>query len=246
MTGDRHLDWDGCFNVRDLGGVPTEDGRATRRGAVVRADSLDRLTEDGWRALYAYGIRTVVDLRNPEERGPDRGRRPDGVTTVHVPIDDTADTALWTHLWDEGLDGTPLYYRPFLDRKPERCAAAADAVARARPGGVAVHCGLGRDRTGLVALLLLALAGATAEGIAEDCDLSGERVPYVFAALGRPDDAADVRAALARRGATVRSAVLDALAGLDVEARLRAAGLSGEGVAALRKRLAPPSDAPPC
>jgi protein-tyrosine phosphatase len=60
----------------------------------------------------------------------------------------------WRRVWDEGLDGTPLYYRPFLEEKAERCAAAVAALADARTGGVLVHCGIGRDRAGLVALLL--------------------------------------------------------------------------------------------
>src|SRR5262249_47969420 len=64
----RHLDWAGCVNVRDLGGLPTSDGRTTRWRAVVRADNLDRLTPQGWAALDAYGVRTVVDLREDEER----------------------------------------------------------------------------------------------------------------------------------------------------------------------------------
>ncbi|WP_203834165.1 tyrosine-protein phosphatase [Actinoplanes campanulatus] len=58
---DRHLDWDGCCNVRDLGGLPARGGRAVRHGAVVRADSLDRLSPAGWasppRPRHSYGRR---------------------------------------------------------------------------------------------------------------------------------------------------------------------------------------------
>ena len=64
---DRNLDWEGCFNARDLGGLRTVDGRETRWGAVVRSESLDLLTPAGWSALRAYGIRTIVDLRNDHE-----------------------------------------------------------------------------------------------------------------------------------------------------------------------------------
>ena len=137
MTG-RHLDWDGCRNVRDLGGLPAAGGRVTRWGAVVRSDSPANLTPAGWAALRAYGIRTIVDLRNDEERSHPAGVGAAGVATVHVPMDDVDDTGFWREMWDEGLDGTPLYYRPFLERKPERCVAAvaavADAPARRGPG----------------------------------------------------------------------------------------------------------------
>jgi hypothetical protein len=64
MTGNRHLDWDGCHNVRDFGGLRAAHGRETRSGAVVRGDSVDRLTATGWSALLEHGIRTIIDLRN--------------------------------------------------------------------------------------------------------------------------------------------------------------------------------------
>jgi hypothetical protein len=63
-----------------------------------------------------------------------------------VPIDDIADVALWQRLNTSGLNGTPLYFRPFLEAKPGRVAAAICAIARAAPGGVLFHCAAGRDR----------------------------------------------------------------------------------------------------
>jgi protein-tyrosine phosphatase len=97
---------------------------------VVRSDAPANLTARGWSALRAHGIRTIVDLRNDEERTDPVGVGAAGVATVHVPMDDIADGGFWQQVWDDGLDGTPLYYRPFLERKPERCVAA---VADARP-----------------------------------------------------------------------------------------------------------------
>ena len=105
----RHLDWDGCFNARDLGGLPTGDARVTRWGAVVRSDHLDELTPEGWRAVKAYGIRTVVDLRNDDERTAWRPP-PEGIESVHVPFDDIDDAEFWAE-WKSGWQfGTPLYY----------------------------------------------------------------------------------------------------------------------------------------
>jgi protein-tyrosine phosphatase len=60
-----------------------------------------------------------------------------------IPVDDVEDIGLWRRRNEEGLNGTPLYYRPFLDAKPERIAAALTAIAR-MPGGVIFHCGAGR------------------------------------------------------------------------------------------------------
>jgi protein tyrosine/serine phosphatase len=176
VVADRHLNWDGCYNVRDLGGLPAANGRHTRWGAIVRADTPDQLTPSGWAALQAHGIRTIVDLRNHEERPAPTSPGDPGLSTVHLPLDDVADTQFWQYCRDNGLDATPLYFLPFLQHKPERCAAAIAAIANAQPGGVLVHCRIGRDRTGLVALLLLALVGVAPDHIADDYELRGPRM----------------------------------------------------------------------
>ena len=61
----RTLIWDGCVNVRDLGGIPTEDGGVTRSGDVIRSDNIGALTDAGWRALEGHGVVRIVDLRWP-------------------------------------------------------------------------------------------------------------------------------------------------------------------------------------
>jgi protein-tyrosine phosphatase len=228
---ERHLEWAGCRNVRDLGGLPLTDGRATRWRSIVRADSLDRLTPAGWNSLSAYGVRTVVDLRESDERSIDVVR-PAGIAVVHVPVDDNADTAFWYRVTDDDIDGTPLYYRPFLEQKVDRCVAAARAVAQASPGGVVIHCGIGRDRTGLVALLLLALAGATPAAIADDYALSGARLRQHFE---RDDDPVVER--LAARGTTIAAALQSLLSEVDVVACLRDAGLRSSDIDAVRDRM---------
>jgi len=239
-VSERHLDWDGCFNVRDLGGLPTSDGRTTRRGAVVRADALDGLTAAGWDALVRYGVRTVIDLRNDDERGDDAAPRPSAVTTVRIPLDVSEDREFWS-VWDSGPQfGTPLYYRPHLERFPQRSAAAVRAIARAGPGGVAFHCAGGRDRAGQVAMLVLALAGVAPAAVAADYALSGQRLPARYAARGEEDQGVLLDAFLAERGTTAAALVVATLAELDVEACLRAAGVTGEDLAALRDRLVGP------
>jgi hypothetical protein len=221
---DRVLAWDGCTNVRDLGGLRTVDGRMTRLGAVVRSDTPARLTEAGWAALYAYGIRTIITLRTDgmvEDELNFTSRYPD-LVTVQAAIEDITDKEflqLWaaTNLW-----GTPLYYQDALHRWPERHAAVISAVARAQPGGVLFHCIRGNDRTGIISLLLLALAGVTPEDMIADYELS-------------PDpDRAEL---LAGQNSSVRDALLGALAGLNVDSYLGTAGVSQADLAAVRQRL---------
>jgi hypothetical protein len=245
MSLDRHLDWDGCCNVRDLGGLPA-GGRMTRHGAAVRADGLNFLTSAGWSALQAHGIRTVIDLRNDNEIDAmrDVAPRPAGIATVRVPLDDDADTEFWQYCHANDLDGSPLYFQPFLDRKPERCAAAVRAVARARPGGVVFHCGAGRDRTGIVSLLLLALVGVTPDDIIADYELSTARLAPLWAAHGMTDQGPIIAAILRRKNTTARALLLDLLASLDADASLRSAGLTAVDLAAVRARLLEPVAAP--
>lgn len=240
----RVLSWDGCVNVRDLGGLPTRDGGTTRAGAVVRGDTPHRLTDAGWRALVAHGVRTVVDLRWPEELGEEP---PPGVAVrvVHVSLFGERDPTFVARI-DEGLDGEELIaetYLELLDRYRAQFVDAARAVAEAEPGGVLVHCSAGKDRTGLVAALLLAVAGAEPEAIADDYAatepaLAELKRRWVEAAA----DEDDRRQRAARRTPTPAHAMLDVLAGLDeryggAAGFLRAGGLDEERLARLRERL---------
>jgi protein-tyrosine phosphatase len=241
VHGERHLDWPGAFNVRDLGGLPAEGGRRTAWGAVVRADSLGRLTEEGWQGLLDHGVRTVVDLRNDEERGEDAAPRPGDIETVRVPLDASQDRSFWKPIEETAEFGTPLYYRAHLMRKPQLSAAAIAAIARARPGGVVFHCVGGRDRSGQVAMLALSLVGVAPEAIVADYELSHERLAGLFAAMGREDEAPEIVAFLAERGTTTAEVIATTLSSLDIEATLRAGGLSDEDLAALRARLLEPA-----
>ncbi|KDN84497.1 tyrosine-protein phosphatase [Kitasatospora cheerisanensis] len=225
----RRLDWDGCLNVRDLGGLPTRDGRHTRTGAVVRADNLDRLTAEGQNSLLDYGVRTVVDLRDAVEYRP-LLPAPDAVDLVRVPLDALAGSAWWARFG--GLDGTPLSFRPYLDHCRDAVAELVHAVAVARPGAVVVHCGAGRDRTGLAALLLLALAGVEPAAIAEDYLLSAANLRPLWTILDRPDEEAGIARVLAAAGTTAEQAVHQVLAEFDAPDWLPA-----DDVAAVRARL---------
>jgi protein-tyrosine phosphatase len=236
---DRNLAWEGCFNVRDLGGLPTVDGRRIRRGALVRSDAPDGLTDVGWAALREHGVRTIVDLRNQDERAAVGAV--DGLDVMHLPVDPVDDLEFWPH-WGQGINGvTPLYYRPLLDRHPRRLARVVVAVARARPGGVLVHCAFGRDRTGLVVMLLLALAGVPVAAIADDYEISMDRMSVWHAALGQEDWEPRIAAELAARGTTSREVFLATLDSFDVEGHLRAGGLPDTDLTALRSRLIGPA-----
>jgi protein-tyrosine phosphatase len=236
-VNDRHLDWRGSFNARDLGGMPLVGGGATRPGAIVRSDALSKLEAQGWEEVEAFGIRTVVDLRNESEIGDDLAARPSSIETVNIPLDVTEDREFWD-AWENGPQfATPLYYRPHLERFPERSAAVIRAIAGAPPGGVVFHCHGGRDRAGQTAMLVLALCGVEPEAIGADYAQSDERLPPMYAAEGRADIAPEIAAYLRDQGTTAPQLIVDLIASFDVEAALRAGGLAEADLAALRHRL---------
>jgi protein-tyrosine phosphatase len=176
----RDLAWDGLLNARDLGGHSTEDGAETRWHSVVRADSVRQLTEEGWRAVVDYGVRTIVDLRSDEELAEDPPAELP-VEAVHVSFFDDrpevfeeveeASARAATH-----ADATRDVYLIFLEHFRPNVAAAVRAVANAPEGAVVVHCHGGKDRTGMVTAFLLRLAGVPIEEIATDYALSEERL----------------------------------------------------------------------
>jgi protein-tyrosine phosphatase len=230
----RHLDWDGSSNARDLGGLPVGADRQTRWRAVIRADAVDRLTSAGWSALEAYGVRTIIDLRNEDERSRDRAPRPQSITTLHLPLDGHEDTAHWDRLGKEA----PLhFYREHLSGFPERSVRVVKAIAEADPGGVVIHCHVGRDRTGLVTMLLLRLVGVPAEVIAEDHALSAERLAPYYEHKGEVDQGAVLEQILKARGSSARGFIVASLAAVDVSEFLQAGGLTAETAAAVRHRL---------
>lgn len=234
---DRDLGWSGTYNARDLGGLATLGGGRTAMGGVVRSDTLQGLTSQGWEEVEAYGIRTVVDLRNESEIGADTAPRPASIETVNVPLDVTEDREFW-EVWGNGPEfATPLYYRPHLERFPGRSAEVLRTIARARRGGVVFHCQGGRDRAGQVSMLALALAGVEPEAIAADYALSDARLRPLYLSRGEADEAPKIAAFLRDRGTTAGELIVETLAGFDVESAMSDGGLEERDLAALRGRL---------
>jgi hypothetical protein len=220
----RILSWDGCRNVRDLGQLNTQGGGTTRRGAIVRSDTPARLSPAGWSALYTHGIRTIVTLSTDgmiENELSFAPPYPD-LDLTRVAIEDVTDIEFAQKYASSDLWCTPLYYKDAIRRWPGRHAAAISAIARARPGGVLFHCIRGNDRTGIIALLLLSLAGVTQEHILADYALS-------------PDP--EREGILAREKLTLREALFDAVAGLDLDEYLLRGGASPQDLDAVRQRL---------
>ena len=119
MTTNRILNWEGCNNVRDLGGMDASNGSKTRWGAVMRGDHPAKLTESGWASLYEHGIRTIISLRT---HGFDEKDYPvvtppyADIDTVIVETEDVTDQEFVEKWATSELWCTPLYYQDALVR----------------------------------------------------------------------------------------------------------------------------------
>jgi protein-tyrosine phosphatase len=231
MTVSRELSWDGCVNVRDLGGLGQ-----IRPGALVRMEAPTRLSEAGWAAAWAHGVRTVVDLRNADERVRDRALRPAGITTVQVPLEPVG-TPFYER-WEKIDDlASPLYYPAMLAEHPELVISAVRAVAQAAPGCVVFHCFGGKDRTGLLALVLLTLAAASPEEIIADYLLTYDRMKQRYDELGLRDQLTVVTEILASHNTTIEASLTSTVVSLKMPDFLLDNGLSEAELAALQTRL---------
>jgi protein-tyrosine phosphatase len=240
----RALAWDGCWNVRDLGGIPLEQGGETRRGVLVRADNVRRLTDAGWRSLADHGVTRVVDLRLQTEVAADPPREVD-VDVVHVSLVGDVDPAFHEQVTpyveaDDELGYYRWVYAWILDERAASFAEALAAIADA-DGPVVFHCAGGKDRTGLVAAFLLRLAGVSIDEVVRDYALSSEMLAAEPRAWPDEEDRAH-REFLERSPAGVMRWALEHVDRKygGVESYLRAAGLSAERIAQLRDRLAAP------
>lgn len=181
MSRNRALVWPDCYNVRDLGGLPTADGRTTKWGAVVRADMLNRLTDLGRERLINYGVRTVIDLRKPDEAKREPSLVEDGAI-LYRNLSMEGDSVEASEAISRAKTRAEVYCL-VLDYHAKRIAAVMRALLLAPPGGVVIHCHAGKDRTGMIAGLLLELAGVPRQQIAVDYALSQQCLWPLYEAI---------------------------------------------------------------
>jgi protein-tyrosine phosphatase len=158
-----------------LGGYPCEGG-ATRWRTFIRADSLSTLDEKDIQFLLEYGVDTIIDLRSADEieAEPDSSALKEQTAYFNVPLvpGDIADVTKLS--LQDGAAFLPEFYLSVL-RQERNALCEALTVAAAAKGCALFHCAAGKDRTGLIAALLLGIAGVSAEDI-----LANYEVTYTY------------------------------------------------------------------
>jgi protein-tyrosine phosphatase len=171
------------FNLRDLGGYPTVDGRRVRWRRLFRGAGLQRLSGADVEIVRGLGLVTAIDLRTAGELEAS-GRYPIEVLPVtlhHLPMI----TIIWD-LNDLDPDEAPeaylvARYREMLDEGGTTIAEAVRILSRAESLPAAFYCAAGKDRTGLLAAVVLDALGVEPEHIVADYHLSKERVDRIRA-----------------------------------------------------------------
>ncbi|MBM6908165.1 tyrosine-protein phosphatase [Collinsella intestinalis] len=178
----------GAHNVRDLGGYSyvASDGvrGVTASHVYLRSGSLTRLTHHDRAVLRAYGLTRVIDVRSNLELkvfpDPYRRRPEPGVDYLHIPMMDQLNSNGFQGLLPESMFAV---YRDLLDDGQPGFRALVGALDTA-PGCTLFHCRVGKDRTGVIAMLLLDLAGVSEAEIVADYAVS-ERYMGGFLRLQR-------------------------------------------------------------
>jgi protein-tyrosine phosphatase len=194
------IDLEGAVNVRDVGGLPTEDGSETACGRVLRSENLQELSPADVRKLVGeIGVRTVVDLRTTGEvelEGPGPLDAVPGVHHAYHPVlpelgsrTDAVAEALLLKKRELDLSRFPDdlmcgHYLGYLEERPEEVTGALRSIATCE-GAAIVHCAAGKDRTGVIIALVLVAAGVEPEAIVADYMATADRMDAIIERLSR-------------------------------------------------------------
>ena len=177
-TPERLIPFETVFNFRDLGGYPAADGRTVRWRTLFRSDGLNRLRDEDRHRFADLGIATVIDLRTPAE--VEAGRFALGeVGFHHLPMFDVMPD------WEASDPDAEGYlaerYVDMLETGSDAVATTVGLLAESASYPLVFHCAAGKDRTGIVAAITLALLGVPDDVIVADYAASHEAMERLMA-----------------------------------------------------------------
>jgi protein-tyrosine phosphatase len=248
MKTERHIKVEGAFNVRDLGGYETREGRRTQWRRFFRADCLDKVDGDVLASRIDGGLKTVVDLRSTREIEEEPSvYRLSTESPNYLHVDLIGDPSLMNDpaKWEQPPEPPERYlalYTTWLDDRQEPIRTVLSSFIESGAQPAMFNCHAGKDRTGVIAALLLGLAGVPDETIVADYALSGPNLwPREMVALKETrgegysmnDFSAEVSSA---RSMELTLAYLNKHYG-DIPTYLTKIGLSSDELDRLRKAL---------
>ena len=158
----------GSYNTRDLGGYPAFDGDVTRFNQFLRSDEVGYLDKDDIKFLKEYGVKTVIDLRTENELNqiPNPFEDETSIQFHHISLLSQSMIQEMTDNFNTVL--MDVNYINTLEKEKQSIAKVLKVIHDSDEGCVLFHCSAGKDRTGLIAMLLLGIAGVDYQDIITD------------------------------------------------------------------------------
>jgi protein-tyrosine phosphatase len=173
----RRLMVDSIENIRDLGGYSTANGKQTRWKSFLRADHFQAWTPETRQTLVDYGVKLVIDLRAPHEleQHPNSFSQSGQITYLNLPLlpDELDLSPRFRKLRDEMADNHEMYVF-MLEESKSNVGSILTTMATHNTQTTLFHCFAGKDRTGIIAALLLSLADVDDASISTDYALTGD------------------------------------------------------------------------
>lgn len=163
----RRFRFENVFNLRELGGYQTTDG-LTKNKIFLRSDNITFLTNTEIQTLKEYGLTRVIDLRHMDEIEKERDPFENDPDVVYQ---NTTYDALQTHSIDELNEWQLSKLYILMSEKEDFIQPVFEALAE-EEGTVLFHCSAGKDRTGVIASILLKLVGVDLYDIIADYQVS--------------------------------------------------------------------------
>lgn len=188
----RPIDLAGVQNIRDMGGIPTRDGRTIRPGMLVRSANLHKATDADLEALDRLGVRTVIDLRTKQERSLEEDRLLSGWRYEALPVFDEMEELgkqLTGIVKDPGTFIAAIYPQMLESPGAIACWKACFNELLDGDGGTLWHCTQGKDRTGGLAALILAALDVDDTLIVDDYLETNRFMPRISSKLTRKVEA---------------------------------------------------------
>jgi protein-tyrosine phosphatase len=242
---ERRLVLEGAHNVRDLGGYPTRAGGTTRWRSLLRSDGLHLLSRADIDSLLEEGLSAVIDLRSPQETALEFNPFDTGSRARYSNVSLFDALAPLAQLGEAAAASFDMAdrYRDAIENCQPAIAEVLRIIACIPDGIVLFHCSAGKDRTGIIAAILLALADVDDETIVEDYAMTGHVAGPLIErlrekALQRGTEPALVERFLASEPQSMRAMLQHmALKYGSAEAYAARIGLSDTEIGRLRRRI---------
>ena len=176
---ERHFKLTGCLNVRELGGYATSDGKLIRWRTLLRGDSLHKLSPESQQEMIEYGVKTIIDLRTRSEvnKEPYILSRSPEVDYLNLPLIEEAN-------FPQLMAKKTLFeHNCFMLEERAQQIREILAVIATKQTAFVIHCAAGKDRTGIIIALLLAIANVPVVTIAQDYALSEKYLSPLYTTI---------------------------------------------------------------